>query len=277
MINALTIDVEPWHVGHLISQYTPSEKHDQIEESIKPILDLLGRHQTRATFFILGVVAEKYPEIVREIYDKGHEIASHGYSHKTLYELREVGFEEEVDRSIKLLESITGEKPIGFRAPSFSINNSTRWAFRVLSKYGFKYDSSIFPMKTVLYGVPHAPLHSYKPAVDDVTREDPEGDITEFPLTVLRLGWNIPVAGGFYLRVLPAWFLKFAIDRVNRKRPAVIYVHPWETYTGTPRVRRVPLFPRFVTYHGINSALKKMEALVEHFRFKPLREFLAEV
>jgi polysaccharide deacetylase family protein (PEP-CTERM system associated) len=241
---------------------------------VRPVLELLDKYETRATFFVLGIVAEKHPGIVAEIHSRGHEIASHAYSHKTLYELGEVGFEEEIGKSSRLLESITGERPIGFRAPSFSIDNSTKWAFKVLTKYGFKYDSSIFPVKTMLYGIPNAPSEPYKPSMDDVARHDPEGDIIEFPLAVLKLGRNIPVAGGFYMRVLPLWFVKFAIRRVNRARPAVIYLHPWELYPLTPRLKGVPLFPRFVTYHGINSGLKKTEGLLDNFEFKPLRDFL---
>ena len=273
MMNALTIDLEPWHASEFLAKYLPEEKDDQIEEAVRPILELLDKNKTRATFFVLGSVAEKYPEVVREIYDKGHEIASHAYSHNTLDKLGETKFEEEIEKSVGLLESITGEKPIGFRAPSFSINNSTKWAFKILKDYAFKYDSSIFPIKTMLYGVPNAPLHPYRPSMNDVAQHDPDGDIIEFPMTVFKLGKNIPVAGGFYLRILPLWFLKLAIKRVNKNRPAIIYVHPWETYPHTPRLK-IPLFSKFVTYYGINSALKKFEGLLKTFKFTPVSEVL---
>ncbi len=277
MINAMTIDLEPWHIVELLRKYPPEEKEEQIEEAVKPILDLLSKYKTRATFFVLGIVAEKYPQIVREIYDKGHEVASHAYSHKTLHELGEGNFEAEIQKSVRLLKSITGEAPIGFRAPTFSMDNSTSWVLRVLKQHGFKYDSSIFPTKTMLYGVPNAPLHPYRPSTDDVAKHDPEGDIIEFPLSVVKLGRNIPISGGFYFRALPLWFLRFAIRRVNMVRPAIIYIHPWETYPETPRLNSMPLFSRFITYHGINSALKKVEGLLETFEFKPLREFLEGV
>lgn len=277
MINALTIDLEPWYASEFLTKYLPEEKDDQIEEAVRPILDLLDRYKTKATFFVLGIVAERHPEMVRQVYDKGHEIASHAYSHKTLHELGESRFEEEIKRSVELLWSITSKKPIGFRAPSFSINNSTKWAFRILEENGFRYDSSIFPIKTMLYGVPNAPLRRYRPSMADVAQENPDGRIIEFPVTVFKLGRNIPVAGGFYLRVLPLWFLRFAIARVNKTRPAVIYVHPWETYSKTPRLSGVPLFSRFITYCGINSALRKLEGLLKEFEFKPLCEFLEKV
>ena len=277
MINALTIDLEPWYASEFLTKYLPEEKDDQIEEAVRPILDLLDKYETKATFFVLGIVAEKHPGLIREIYRKGHEIASHAYSHKTLYELGEDEFRKEVEKSTRLLESITGEKPIGFRAPSFSINNSTKWALRILEEYGFKYDSSIFPIKTMLYGVPNAPLHPYRPSKGDVARHDPDGDIIEFPMTVLKFRWNIPVAGGFWLRLLPIWFIRFAIRKINQANPAVIYIHPWETYSRTPRLSRVPLFRRVVTYYGISSALSRLEDLLEKFKFKPLCKFLEEV
>lgn len=274
VINALSIDLEPWYASELLTKYLPKEKSDQIEEAVRPILDLLDKYNIKATFFVLGIVAEKYPEVVREIYDKGHEIANHAYSHKTLYELGEREFEGEIKKSVKLLESITGKKPIGFRAPSFSINNSTKWAFRILKDYGFKYDSSIFPIKTMLYGVPNAPLHPYRPSMANVAQEDPDGRIIEFPMTVLKLGINIPISGGFYLRVLPWWFLIQGIKKVNRSRAAVIYIHPWETYPGTPRLKNIPFSSKFITYHGINSALGKLEKVLKQFEFKPIRELL---
>lgn len=277
MSNALCIDVEPWHSAELVKRHlATTEADDQLSESVNPILNLLERYGTKATFAVLGTVAERYPELVRGIYDKGHEIASHSYSHKTLYDLDRESFEEEIKISVNLIEKITGEKPVGFRAPTFSLDNSTIWALDVLRKYGFKYDASVFPVKTMLYGVPGAPLYPYRPSMEDVTKEDPDGEIIEFPMTVLRLVRNIPVAGGFYLRVLPLWFMKWSIKRVNRTRPGLIYLHPWETYAKTPRVNGMPLFLRFITYFGIGSALSKLEGLLRRFEFKPVKALLNE-
>ena len=278
MINALSIDLEPWHAGELLHKRLSGQQDDQIDESTRPVLELLDKYNVRATFFVLGTVAEKYPETVREIHDRGHEIASHGYSHRTLYELGESGFEAEVAKSVKLLEAVTGKKPIGFRAPSFSINNSTAWALRILAENGFVYDSSIFPIKLPVkvmdYGVPDALTRPYKPSLENVAREDPNGRITEFPLAVIKLVNNIPVAGGFYLRVLPLWFLKLALREINKTRMAVVYLHPWETYAGTPAVDDTPLFYRFVTRYGIGRALRKLEGLLQKFKFQPICRFL---
>jgi len=273
MINALVVDLEHWHSSEFLTEHIPAEPVDQVPESVRPILDLLDRYHVRATFAVLGSVAEEHPELVKEIYDRGHEVASHAWSHKTLYDLGKEAFEDEIKRSVELLESITGVSPVGFRAPSFSIDNSTKWAFEILEKYGFEYDASIFPIKTMLYGVPNAPLHIYRPSREDVTKDDPNGKLLEFPMTVLNIGKNIPIAGGFYLRVLPLWFLKYGIREVNKDRPAILYIHPWETYSGTPRLK-ISLFSRFVTYYGINSALYKLESLLNEFKFKRIKDVI---
>ncbi len=274
--NALVIDLEYWYSPELVRKHVQDPQDDQMPESVTPLLKLLEAHKTKATFAVLGMVAERHPELVRSIFEQGHEIASHGYSHKPLYELTEDEFEQEIVKSVHVLSAITGEKPIGFRAPSFSLSNSTTWALRILQEYGFKYDASVFAVKTNLYGVPGAPLHPYRPSLEDITREDPNGKIVEFPMTVFKLGVNIPVAGGFYLRALPWWFLKFALGRTERVRPLIIYVHPWETHPLTPRVDGLSRFSRFVTYYGINKALEKFRYLLSEFSFSPIRAVLSK-
>lgn len=273
MINALTIDLEFWYSSEFVRRFVVEESADLIVEMTKPILDILDAHNVRATFFVLGEVAERYPALVEEIYAGGNEIASHAYSHKTLYELGKDEFENEIKLSMELLRRIIKENPIGFRAPSFSINNDTKWAFNVLEKHGFKYDSSIFPIKTELYGVPNAPLQIYKPSKKDVAEHDPNGKIIEFPLTAFKFGKNIPIAGGFYLRALPFWFLKYLMKKVNRTRPAIIYVHPWEICPLMPRIK-LPFSSRFITYYGIKSTQHKLEGLLKNFSFAPVREVL---
>ena len=224
---------------------------------------------------MLGTVAQDHPELVNQIYDKGHEIASHSWSHKTLYELGRDNFRDEIKKSVGLLKSITGESPEGFRAPSFSINESTKCAFEILTDFGFKYDASIFPIKTMLYGVPEAPLQIYRPSSEDIIKNDPNGKIIEFPMTVIKIGKNIPISGGFYLRALPLWFLKYGIKKVNETRPAIIYLHPWEMFTETPKLE-ISLIHKFITYYGINSSFNKFEGLLKAFRFGPIRDVLSE-
>ena len=277
MINALCIDLEPWYSAELVKRYLSkpeTDYEDQIIESITPILKLLDKHNTKATFAVLGIVAEKYPELIKNLHASGHEIASHAYSHKTLYDLGKKEFEQEIIKSIKLLENITGEKPIGFRAPSFSINNSTQWALEILEKYGFKYDASIFPIKTNLYGVPKAPLFPYRPSKKDVSLEDSTGNMIEFPNTVLKLGMNVPVTGGFYFRFFPIIYQKLAIKRINKTRSALLYIHPWETYPKTPRIKNMPCFSRFVTYYAVDKALIKFDELLRTFKFASMLSVL---
>ena len=273
MINALTIDLEYWYSPELVRGFVVGNKDDLIIEMTKPILDVLDEFDVSATFFVLGEVAKKHPELVEEVYERGHEIGSHAYSHKTLYELGKDKFENEINLSVQLLQHITKEKPIGFRAPSFSVNNSTGWVFDILEKHGFKYDSSIFPIRTKLYGVPNAPLHIYKPSADDVAKEDPNGKMIEFPMTVFEFGKRIPISGGFYLRAMPFWLLKSLLKKVNRTRAGMIYVHPWEVYSKTPRLK-LPRPSRLITYHGIGSALNKLKGLLKNFDFAPARDVL---
>lgn len=274
MINALSIDLEYWWSIELLNGYVPDKINDLVYESVQPLLNLLDKYNIKATFFVLGMLAEKYPELIEDIYHRGHEIASHAYSHRTLYDLGEQGFEDEIIKSKKILYKYD---PIGFRAPSFSIDNKTRWAFRILKNCGFKYDSSIFPFRTMLYGVPGAPLCIYRPSEEDVSCHDENGGITEFPLTVINMGrLNLPISGGFYLRILPLRLLKRCLHGVNKERPAIVYVHPWEMYSEIPQID-IPLFSRFITYYGINNALAKLESLLIEFKFNTIRDVLDEV
>ena len=278
MYNALTIDVEHWWCNEFLKKYLPEKREDQLVDSVKFILDLLEKYNTKGTFFVLGSAAEEHPEVLEIIHEKGHEIGSHAYSHEPLYRLTREQFEEEIKRSVRIIHKTIGEKPLGFRAPHFSINNKTRWAFEILKRYRFKYDSSIFPIKTNLYGVPNAPLTPYRPSKEDVSKHDPKGEIIEFPLTVLRIAKiNIPISGGFYLRAFPLRFLEWSLRRINKERPAVVYIHPWEIYPYTPRLK-VPPLARFEAYHGTGlPALKKFESLLREFKFRPMGDILEEL
>lgn len=273
MINALSFDLEYWYTAELVCRFAPDEKEDQVIEAVYPLLELLDKYDTKATFFVLGKLAEKYPELIKEIANNGHEIGSHSYSHKTLHELGMKNFEDEIEKTNGILKSITGISPLGFRAPTFSIDNTNKWALEILAKHGYKYDSSVFPVKTNLYGVPDAPVFSYCPSRGDITVHDPNGPIIEYPLSVINIGKNIPIAGGFYLRLLPISFLKSAISRVNMKRSVVIYMHPWEMYSHTQKVQ-LPFISHFITYYGVNSAFNKLENLLKNFTFSPIREVL---
>lgn len=276
MINAFSVDLEYWWSNEFLKGHQFEKNPNHIFQSTNKLLELLDRYNTKATFFVLGSVAREFPELVEKIYQEGHEIASHGCTHKPIYEMDQVGFEDEIKQSVKIIYKITGEKPRGFRAPSFSINNDTRWAFDVLEKYKFKYDSSIFPIKTMLYGLPNAPLGIYRPSKDDLNKDDPDGKLLEFPMSVMRvLGKNIPLAGGFYLRTIPSWFLKAGLKKINKTRPFITYIHPREIDPDIP-VINMPWKDKFIVYNGVNSTLKKLDVLLKNFKFTSIEEVLVQ-
>ncbi len=177
----LTFDLEFWYNSKFLERYMDINVEDYIYELTFPVLDMLRGYNIKATFFVLGKLAEKYPDIVERVFQDGHEIASHGYSHRTLDEITKEEFDNEISLSNTILKEITGKEPIGFRAPVFSLNNNTSWALEVLEKYGFKYDSSIFPFKTPLYGSFKAPLKIYRISKENVYIEDRNSEILEFP------------------------------------------------------------------------------------------------
>ena len=274
IFNALSIDLEDWYHPELLR--SKGKPKPQIKESVQPILNLLEKYNTKATFFVLGSVAEKDQDLIKQIKSRGHEIASHGYDHRSLKQMTPDEFENDIIKSKNILKSITGKNPIGYRAPTFSIDNSTKWAIGILEKQGFLYDSSIFPTRTHLYGVPDAPLNPYYPSKEDVSKERKEKEgMIEFPMTVFPvLRYNLPVSGGFYLRALPVWLIRRAIKNKNKDGfPAMIYIHPWETYPHTPRIK-TSFTSGIINYYGISSALSKLESLLSAFKFKPVKSIL---
>ena len=267
VINALSIDLEEWYHSELVEGRRSS--FSQVEEATRPILDLLDQYQTKASFFVVGEVAEQNPHLVRSIFERGHEIGCHGYSHKLLWKLDEGLFREELTHFHSLIERIVGKiKVKGFRAPCFSIDNRNRWALKVLLDFGYQYDASIFPVKiNPLYGVSGAPTQPYRISLKDVREEDPNSPLMEFPMSPLKIGkLKIPIAGGFYLRIFPLPFLTWGLGRINRSQSFLLYFHPWEGCEKTPRLK-LPLLNRVISYYGISSALKKFEFLLRHFRF----------
>ena len=248
----------------------------QAPEATQQVLDLLDRYQTKGTFFIVGEVAERHPELVRLIFQKGHEIGCHGFSHHPLWKLSEELFREELRRFHSLMGGILEKVLIkGFRAPSFSLDNRTKWALRVLVDFGYQYDASIFPVKlNPLYGVSGAPMQPYRISLKDVREEDLASPLMEFPTPPLKLGkLKIPIAGGFYLRMFPISFLLWGLRRINRKQPFLLYFHPWEGYAETPRLK-LSFTHRLISYYGIHSALKKLEFLLNHFKFARVDQVL---
>ena len=273
-INALSIDLEEWYHSELMGgRRSPSS---QATEATKPILDLLERYQTKASFFVVGEVAEQNPRLIQSIFERGHEIGCHTFSHKLVWNLDESLFREELERFHSVIESILGKIKIkGFRAPCFSIDNRNKWALKVLLDFGYQYDASIFPVKiNPLYGISGAPTQPYRISVEDVTEADPKSPLMEFPMTPLKIGkLKIPIAGGFYLRMFPLPFLTWGLGRINRSQSFLLYFHPWEGYDKTPRFK-LPLCKSVISYYGIGSAHRKLDFLLGHFKFARVDQVL---
>jgi len=273
MINALTIDVEDYY---MVSAFADVVKFDdwqtyesRVERNTWRILDLLNENNVKATFFILGWIAERHPALIREIQSQGHEIASHGYNHRLIYNLSPQEFREDLRRSRDILQDLTGAPVIGYRAASYSIVQQSIWALDILIEEGFMYDSSIFPVYHDRYGMPGAKRYPHV-----VVR--PGGSIIEFPPATLKVGTSVfPVAGGGYLRLFPLSLTRHAIRRLNEKEQqiAVVYLHPWEIDPDQPRMQG-SLLSRFRHYTNLDSTLVKLGALLADFRFEPFRMLL---
>ncbi|MCA9751459.1 MAG: DUF3473 domain-containing protein [Gemmatimonadetes bacterium] len=265
MRNALTVDVEDWfqvsNFDSIVDRADWDRLESRVEANTTRLLELFARHDARGTFFVLGWVAERFPHLVREIRDAGHEIASHGYGHELVYRLGRERFAEDLERSVQVLESACGVRPRGYRAPSFSVDQRTPWAFEVLRERGFTFDSSLFPVRHPRYGVPD---FSRVPRRVD-TRH---GTIDEFPLTTLRVfGRNVGAAGGGYLRLLPLGVLETAFRRMNAAgQPAVLYLHPWEIDPGQPRLR-VRGLGRITHYTNLAGTAGRLERVLSEFPF----------
>ncbi|MHB1035988.1 MAG: XrtA system polysaccharide deacetylase [Pirellulales bacterium] len=269
-LNAFTVDVEDYyHVSgfeHHVSRRSWHAYKSRVVPNTHRMLDLLEEHGVRATFFVLGWVAERFPRLVREIRDAGHEVGSHSYWHRLIYRLTPEEFREDLVRSRDVLQDILGEAVTAFRAPSFSITKHSLWALDILVEEGFRYDSSIFPVYHDRYGIPGA-----RPDLHEIATE--AGPLWEFPTSVLQFGkLNIPVSGGGYFRLYPVKWTLRCLARINRtwRRPFVFYVHPWEIDPGQPRLGIGSLKTRFRHYVNLSSTESKLRLLLGRFRFARL-------
>ena len=261
-----TVDVEDYFQVVALEPWVHRSQWDamppRIEEAVDRVLELLTRHGTLGTFFTLGWVAKKYPHLVRRIVEVGHEIASHGWWHRRLTGLTPAEFRKEVRDSKAILEEISGQRVYGFRAPSFSIVPGGEWAFDILLEEGYRYDSSLFPIRRPDYGYPSADTVPHL-----ISR--PAGTLLELPLATIELaGTRIPAAGGGYLRQLPYGLTARAFREASERGvAATFYVHPWELDPAQPRLPGLPWLTRFRHYGGLHRTLPRLEQLLKEFRF----------
>jgi polysaccharide deacetylase family protein (PEP-CTERM system associated) len=265
--NALTVDVEDYyHVAALSSKIhrdSWATQESRVVSNTQKLLELFAHHNVRSTFFVLGCVAEQHPRIVKEIITNGHEVASHGYSHRLVYEQSPQEFYLETRRSKQLLEDQAGVSVNGYRAASYSIVRRSLWALDILAELGFKYDSSIFPVHHDRYGIPDAKREPNTLTTPNNSR------IVEWPLSTAQLfGQSIPVAGGGYFRIFPYWLTRWGLGSINKKehRPFVFYLHPWEIDPEQPRFSTNWL-SQFRHYTNLDKCEGRLRQLLGEFRF----------
>ncbi|MBN1567588.1 MAG: DUF3473 domain-containing protein [Acidobacteria bacterium] len=272
MLNALSIDVEDYfHVEAFASRILPEEWRSfqpRVEKNVHLILEILRLHDTQATFFILGWVAELFPHLVRRIAEEGHEIGCHGYAHQHISRQTPQQFRQDVRAAKQCLMDLVQRPVECYRAPSFSITESTLWALDILADEGFKIDSSIFPVRHDLYGMPNCERFPHW-----------RRQIFEFPATTIRRAkTNLGVAGGGYLRLLPYRFTRWAIREINReeKQAVMVYFHPWELDPGQPRIS-APLRSKIRHYTNLSRMQSKIECLLRDFRFSTVSNVCSQL
>ena len=275
--NALTIDVEDYyHVAALapsISRNSWDERESRVVDNTRKLLAIFEEFDVRATFFVLGWVAERHPHLVKEIAARGHEIGCHGFSHRVVYEQSPEEFREETRRSKDLLENLIGSEVLGYRAASFSITSKSLWALDILVELEFAYDSSIFPVRHDRYGIPDAERAPHRISTPK------ERSIAEWPLSTAQvLGCRLPLAGGGYFRLLPYWFSRRGLASINtrERRPFIFYLHPWEIDPAQPRVPAGRL-SRFRHYTNLEKCEERLRRLLHEFRFSTARDGLEQL
>ena len=266
IVNAMSVDVEDYFQVSAFDRVVDRASWDRFESRVcantERLLALFEESGVRATFFVLGWIAERHPALLRRIAEHRHEIASHGYAHRLVYDLTPEEFREDIRRSKALLEDIGGAAVHGYRAPSYSITERSLWALDVLIEEGYSYDSSIFPIHHDRYGIPGAPRHVH-------VVERGAGSIIEAPgSTVQCAGLNLPIAGGGYFRLLPYWWTHWGIARLNRRerQPAIFYLHPWEIDPDQPRIA-APRIARLRHYANLGKTESRLRQIVSDFRF----------
>jgi polysaccharide deacetylase family protein (PEP-CTERM system associated) len=275
-----TFDIEEWfqveNLKESISKEDWNHKKSSVEQNTNKILSILSKYNIPATFFVLGWIAEKYPDLVRKIVSKGHEIACHGFGHDLIYKLKEKQIYDDILKSKKLLEDISGQEIIGYRAPSFSVNDIL---IEVLKRQDFKYDSSYSPFSlNKRYGK----INRTMVKINNHFKFD--NDLEEIPLSMLKIfNFDLPIAGGAYFRLLPYWLFRYFVKRkINRDRFYVFYLHPWEFEPDQPRIKNIRLNHRIRHYTGLKHTEQKMERLIQYLKdfnckFLTMRDYVNEI
>jgi polysaccharide deacetylase family protein (PEP-CTERM system associated) len=273
--NAMTVDVEDYFQVSAFAAHIPRESWESIpcrvERNIDRILTLLDERQAKATFFTLGWIAERYPAMVKRIVSNGHELASHGWAHQRVSDQKPQEFLDDIVRSKALLEDISGQKILGYRAPSFSIGSNTLWALDLLEEAGYRYSSSIYPIQHDHYGMPNAPRFAFYPKNN--------GGLLELPVTTVRLfKRNIPAGGGGYFRLWPYTFSRWLLQRINHleKHSAIFYFHPWEIDYEQPRQQGIDAKTRFRHYINLRHMEKRVRALTRDFSWDRMDRIFLE-
>jgi polysaccharide deacetylase family protein (PEP-CTERM system associated) len=272
LTNALSVDVEDYFqvsaLAPVIDRASWPQRECRVVRNVERLLDLFAGSEARATFFTLGWVAERYPDLVRRIVKEGHELASHGYDHLRASEQSRPEFEQDVRRAKGLLEDLGGGRVQGYRAPSFSIGDRNAWAFDVLLEAGYRYSSSVYPIRHDHYGSPHAPRFAYAA----------RPGLLEIPLTTTRMfGRNLPAGGGGYFRLAPYRLSRWALRRVNAidRQPAIFYMHPWEIDPQQPRLPGTSMKTRFRHYVNLDKTEARLGRLLQDFRWGRIDEVFA--
>lgn len=281
-VNAFTVDLEEWFQG-LTSTNSQVERWDTFESRVEYattlLLDILRQYQVRATFFTLGHVADHHPALMEMICAEGHEVGIHGYYHRFVNRLTPAEFEREVGRSLEAMMRVNGVAAQGHRAPYFSINATTPWAFEILARHGLQYDSSVFPTRNMLYGFPGAPRLPYRVTDGGSVAATPEqGALWELPASTVRWAGKVwPMSGGFYVRALPYVVTRWALRRLQSAgEPAVLYIHPWELDLGQHYSQVTPR-ERVTHYHGRRGLAAKLHRLFTDFRFGTMAELVTKL
>ena len=273
IVNAMTIDVEDYFHVSVFDGIVPRAQWATLESRVcrntDRLLQIFDEHAIKATFFVLGLVAERFPSLVARIAMAGHEVASHGYGHRLIYDQTTSAFREDVRQAKAILEEAAGVPVRGYRAPSYSVTPRTLWALDILIEEGYSYDSSIFPIRHDRYGIPLSPRRPY-------VLERTRGVLVEAPASTTRIGLvNLPIAGGGYFRILPYGWTRWGIARVNRveRLPAIFYLHPWEIDPDQPRLNTSAL-GRFRHYRNLHQTEARLRRLLADFSFGPMTSML---